>query len=63
MELEEYTIVVAEDRLDSRIHMGLAVEEVEQQLLGLSGDFPTRQCGTLDSEPFDEYDTNNSVFQ
>ena len=39
MELEEYTIVVAEDRLDSRIHMALAVEEAEQQLLELSGDF------------------------
>ena len=42
MELEEYTIVVAGDRLGNRTHMALAVEEVEQQLLGLSDDFPTQ---------------------
>ena len=33
------TIVVAGDRLGNRNHMALAVEEAEQQLLGLSGDF------------------------
>jgi hypothetical protein len=39
MELGENTIVGAEDRPGSHTHMGLAVEEAEQQLLGLSGDF------------------------
>ncbi|NBR25791.1 MAG: hypothetical protein EBU08_18835 [Micrococcales bacterium] len=63
MALEEYTIVVAEDRPGSRIHMGLAVEEVEQQSWVEPGDFPTQQCGILDSEQYDECDTNNLVFQ
>lgn len=39
MELGENTIVGAGDRLGNRTHMALAVEEAEQQLMGLSGDF------------------------